>query len=72
MFKQACLLCKIVGVIAIAGALNWGAISVFEVNVVEKLLGVGSLATRAVYGAVGVSGLLLLLSYFVVCPACKK
>ena len=72
MLKQACFLCKIVGAIAIVGALNWGAIAVLNVNFVEQLLGAGTIATRAVYGVVGLSGILLLLSYVVICPACKK
>ena len=72
MLKQACFLCKIVGAIAIIGALNWGLVGVLNVNLVERVFGVGTTVTRAIYGAVGVSGLMLLLSYFVICPACKK
>lgn len=72
MLKQACLLCKIVGAFAIIGALNWGLVGLMQVNLVEQLLGVGTTLTRVVYGVVGLSGILLLLSYFVVCPACKK
>ena len=72
MLKQSCLVCKIVGAIAIVGALNWGVIALRGVNLVERFFGAGTVITRAVYGAVGVSGLLLLLSYFVICPACKK
>ncbi len=72
MLKQACLLCKIVGAFAIIGALNWGLVGLMQVNLVEQLLGVGTTLTRVVYGIVGLSGILLLLSYFVVCPACKK
>lgn len=72
MLKQSCLLCKVVGAIAIIGALNWGAIAVLNVNLVEHFFGAGTTITRVIYGAVGVSGLLLLLSYFIICPACKK
>ena len=72
MLKQACLLCKFVGLIAIIGALNWGSICLFQVNFVERLLGMGTMATRVVYGLVGLSGLALLVSFFTVCPACKK
>ena len=72
MLKQACLLCKILGAFAVIGALNWGSIAVFQVNFVENLLGMGSTLTRVVYGLVGLSGLALLASYFMVCPACKK
>ena len=72
MLKQACFLCKIVGAIAIVGTLNWGSISLFQVNFVEQALGMGTMATRVVYGPVGLSGLALLASYFIICPACKK
>ncbi len=71
MLKQACLFCKIVGAIAIVGALNWGAIGIFQVNAVEQILGQGGL-TRLLYALVGLSGLALLASYFMICPACKK
>ena len=71
MLKQSCLVCKIVGLIAIIGALNWGLIAAIHVNMVERLFGVGTI-TRVIYGLVGLSGLMLLASYFVVCPACKK
>lgn len=72
MLQQACLCCKIVGAIAIIGALNWGLVGLFDFNVVTYLFGVGSVITRVVYGVVGLSGLALLSSYFMVCPFCKK
>ena len=72
MLKKSCLVCKIMGAIAIIGALNWGLIAVMHVNVVEHFFGAGTQLTRIIYGLVGVSGLLLLASYFVICPACKK
>ena len=71
MLKQACIVCKIVGVIAIIGALNWGLIGLAQVNLVEQIFGQGAL-TRVIYVLVGLSGLALLASFFVVCPACKK
>lgn len=72
MLKQACLICKIVGALAIIGALNWGLIGVANVNLVEQILGYGTTITRIVYILVGLSGLGLLASYFMICPACKK
>lgn len=71
MLKQACIFCKIVGALAIIGALNWGLIAAIDVNVVERIFGV-STVTRVLYGLVGLSGIALLVSYFTVCPACKK
>ena len=72
MLKQSCAVCKIVGAIAIIGALNWGLVGILNVNLVEQIFGVGTTVTRVVYALVGVSGLMLLASYFVICPACKK
>lgn len=72
MLKQSCFVCKIVGLLAIVGALNWGSIALFQVNFVERLLGQMPMALRVTYGLVGLSGLMLLASFFMVCPACKK
>ena len=72
MLKQACLLCKIVGALAIIGALNWGLIGILQVNFVERIFGEASAITRIIYVLVGLSGVALLASYFTVCPACKK
>ena len=72
MLKQVCFVCKIVGAIAIIGAINWGLVGLLDLNLVERLLGEGTTVTRIVYGLVGLSGLGLLISYFTVCPACKK
>lgn len=71
MLKQSCFLCKIVGAIAIIGALNWGLVGLAGYNVVENIFGVETVITRVIYGLVGLSGLMLLLSYFIVCPCCK-
>ena len=72
MLKQACLICKIVGTLAIIGALNWGLVGIFNVNVVERVFGEMTTITRVIYGLVGLSGIALLVSFFTVCPACKK
>lgn len=71
MFKQACVCCKVVGVFAIVGALNWGSIGLFNVNFVENLFGQSTIA-KVIYVLVGFSGLALLASYFTVCPKCRK
>lgn len=72
MLKQACVFCKIVGALAIIGALNWGLVGLLQVNVVERIFGEMTTITRVIYGLVGLSGIMLLISYFYVCPACKK
>lgn len=68
MLKRSCLLCKVVGAIAIIGALNWGILALTEVNVLQEIFGG---ATRWVYVLVGLSGIALVVSYFYVCPACR-
>jgi len=71
MLKQACKFCKIVGAIAIIGCLNWGLVGLFQVNPVSQIFGDGFIG-RLIYILVGLSGLCLLASFFIVCPACKK
>ncbi|MBI1977676.1 MAG: DUF378 domain-containing protein [Candidatus Omnitrophica bacterium] len=72
MLKQACLFCKVVGALAIIGALNWGLVGAFNINVVENIFGEMTAITRIIYGLVGLSGIALFVSFFTVCPACKK
>ena len=72
MLKQACMLCKIIGAVAIIGALNWGLVGVANVNLVEYIFGAGSMGARVVYTVIGLSGIALLTSFFMVCPLCKR
>ena len=72
MFKTNCALCKVFGALVIIGALNWGAVGFFQVDIVAKILGDMTLASRVVYGLVGVSGLVKLIGCIKDCPACKK
>ena len=68
----ACPVCKIVGLLVILGALNWGLIGIFQVDLVAKLLGNMPNASRIVYSLIGVAGVLKILSCFKVCPCQKK
>jgi len=45
-------------ILSIIGCLNWGLVGLFNFNLVEYLLGDGSLITRIVYVLVMVSGLI--------------
>lgn len=56
------LVFKFAIIILIIGALNWGSIGVCGVNLVEKLLGRGTLASRAIYVAVGVCALAVMFN----------
>lgn len=70
MLKNSCTVCKIVGLVAIIGALNWGMMAMFHVNMVEQMVGMG--LANWIYLLVGLSGILLLVSYVYVCPTCRK
>ena len=70
--KGNCLVCKIVLLLIIIGALNWGAIGLLKMNFVEQLLGSIPKAVRITYIVVGLAGLLKLFCLFKDCPACKK
>ena len=49
-------------ILVIVGALNWGLVGIFGFDLVATLLGEMSILTRIVYGLVGVSALILLLT----------
>jgi len=52
------ILYKVALVITIIGAVNWGLIGLFDVNLVTLLFGVDSIMTNIVYVLVGICGLL--------------
>ena len=45
--KRNCLLCKTVGVLVIIGALNWGLVVLFNLDLVAKFLGPMTTAAKA-------------------------
>ncbi len=44
-------------ILVIVGALNWGAIGLFGVDLVSSLFGVGTILTRIIFSLVGIAGL---------------
>lgn len=48
---------KILLVITIIGAINWGLIGIFDFNLVAMLFGANSLFTNIIYVLVGICGL---------------
>jgi len=45
-------------ILTIIGALNWGVIALFDINLVETIFGgETNLVTRIIYGLVGLAGL---------------
>ena len=63
-----CVVCKLVALLAGIGALNWGLVTFVHVDLVQRLLGSVPAAAKVVYGLVGVSGALLLVSLVKCCP----
>lgn len=55
---------KIALVFTLIGAINWGLIGLFDVNLVTLLFGEGTFLTRLVYIIVGICGLLNIVILF--------
>lgn len=73
MGKQGCIVCKIVGILVIIGALNWGLVGALQLNLVDQIFGAGSGLSRVIYVLVGLAGIVKLISCFKECPcSCKK
>lgn len=45
-----------VGWLVVVGAINWGLVGLLNLNVVETVLGAGSMLTKIVYIVVGLAG----------------
>lgn len=68
MTGKSCGVCKLVGLLVGIGALNWGLVGIFQFDLVARLLGEMTGPARAVYGLIGVAGLLKLVSLVKACP----
>lgn len=44
-------------ILVIVGALNWGMVGFFNINIVDAIFGRGSAIARIIYALVGLSGL---------------
>ena len=69
---KKCLVCKIVALLAGLGALNWLLVTLVKFNLVTTILGDLTLASKIAYIAVGIAGILLLVTLFKPCPCAKK
>ena len=67
---KKCWICKVVTVFAGIGALNWGLVALFDLNLVSALLG-ESIFAMIFYVLVGLAGVGLLVSLVKPCPCCK-
>jgi len=68
---KSCAVCKLVGLLVGVGALNWGLIGAFQVDVVAQAFGQMTPVTRAIYSLIGIAGILKLVSLVKCCP-CQK
>ena len=66
-----CAVCKIVGALVGIGALNWGLVAFFHLDLVARVLGPMTTPAKAVYGLIGIAGLIKLISLVKSCPCCK-
>lgn len=57
-------------ILLIVGGLNWG-LTAFNYNVVEMILGAGSIVTRAVYVLVALSAIYMAVSHKSDCKSCE-
>ena len=69
---KKCGVCRVMGLIALIGALNWGLIGMANMNLVSRFLGEGTKATQVVYIIIGLCGLFGIVGTFVPLPCCKK
>lgn len=53
---------KVAYVLIIAGALNWGIVGLFQTDLIAKILGDMTMASRLIYLLVGISGLVMLIT----------
>lgn len=47
---------QLVGWVLAVAAINWGLVGVLNINLVELILGSGSVLTKVVYGVIGLVG----------------
>ena len=48
---------KVCLVLTIIGAIVWGIVGIFNVNIVDMIFGVGSIISRIIYTLVGIAGI---------------
>ncbi|MFD1357703.1 DUF378 domain-containing protein [Fictibacillus halophilus] len=55
---------KLAALLVLIGALNWGLVGLFEINVVTEIFGSAATVTKVIYSLIGLSGLWMLLSKY--------
>jgi uncharacterized protein len=67
--SKCCPLTTTAMVLVLIGAINWGLIGVFDLNLVNNLLGQWEVVERVIYILVGLAGVFLTVKK---CMTCKK
>ncbi len=65
---KCCGVCQVVGLLVGIGALNWGLVAFFQLDLVAKFLGAMTTPAKIAYGLIGIAGLLKLISFVRPCP----
>ena len=47
-------------ILVVVGAINWGLVGAFGMNIVDAIFGMGTIIARVIYVLVGLSGLYLI------------
>ena len=58
--------------LTVVGGINWGLVGLFDYNLVQNLLGAGSMLEKIVYVAVGASAVYLVIQHKADCKMCGK
>ena len=58
------LIAWLASILVLFGALNWGLVGLFGIDLVVKFFGAGTLATKITYDLIGISAVFALLGYF--------
>lgn len=65
------LLHTVAFLLTVVGAINWGLVAAFDLNLVMLLLGSMPVLEKLVYILVGLSGVFLLVDHKSTCTMCK-
>ena len=57
------LIGRIAAILILFGAINWGLVGLLGIDLVVKVFGAGTVATKLTYDLIGVSAILALLGY---------
>ena len=59
------ILIKILALVCLIGALNWGLIGLFNFDLVASIFGPMTIVSRTIYTLVGIAGLVNIMLFFV-------